>query len=784
MKYENDVELMKRKRLATVEEAILVYLKDYSRYREEADVPLSVSQMGISRSLGIRRSHISTSLDSAKKRDFIEEKKCHVKGETRKRKSYFLTEGGYARAMELEKAFLEQEVSFMMKNGEEFQGEISKLLEKIDESFSLARILTHTYEGVVHLSEISDEDQSHRISKEIPNISLFIGREDELAEINKIISSSRNIMMVTGIGGIGKTALLAQALKTSERSSEVFWFDIGEWSSIRNTSMHLGNFLDRMGDPRLKKYMLAHEDPDMADVHDILVNLNVNIMLAFDDIHNASQKFLTFLKMLASAGLASKNIGLFLLGRSDPGILENKYLQDARCMKMDLTGLSEESSIELLKERGFLQIQARTIAGKSGGHPLYLSLIKDANPGAADDIEKILANDIFNQLGETEKEMLARLSVFREPVNSEAVVLDHNDHDILEDLAGRSLVMKDGGWSTHGLLRNFFYDRQLFGTRLSLHEMASEYYNSKRLVSDRIEETYHLIMADDAETAIFLMRTEGRSWLKQGYQDEIVNLFEMISKTGMLDDVNEFENAFELNMLAGLAHTRMGNWPISKILFSQGLQLASVMGDDLMKAKSLHQLGVILYRRGDLEEALEQFVEAIELVKEQSKLRSEIDNSMGVIYWRLGKSELARASYEEDLAISRDRNDIEGIVRALNNLGILHCEAEDHDRALELYAEAMKLAERDEDHKLISILYSNIADSYKFKGDMSEARRFYERCIQLSEELGFKWQIAEAYRGMAEVIPEERDTYLEKALAIFQGLGAKEDIISVKKMME
>ena len=136
-------------------------------------------------------------------------------------------------------------------------------------------------------------------------------------------------------------------------------------------------------------------------------------------------------------------------------LLDNKYLHGTRFTKLNLTGLSERSSIELLKTRGFLESQARVIAGNSGGHPLYLSLIKDANPDASNDIEKILANDIFNQLREDEKEILTRLSVFREPVNSDAVVLDHNDFDILEDLAGRSLVLETGGWSTHGLLRNY-----------------------------------------------------------------------------------------------------------------------------------------------------------------------------------------------------------------------------------------------------------------------------------------------------------------------------------------
>ncbi|MCK5038767.1 MAG: tetratricopeptide repeat protein, partial [Thermoplasmata archaeon] len=141
-------------------------------------------------------------------------------------------------------------------------------------------------------------------------------------------------------------------------------------------------------------------------------------------------------------------------------------------------------------------------------------------------------------------------------------------------------------------------------------------------------------------------------------------------------------------------------------------------------------------------------------------------------------------AYNEDLSISRQNNNHEGIVRALNNLGIIMSQQGDYDDALQYYAEGIELAERMNDHKLVCILYSNIADSYKLKGSSTEAQRFYERCIELSGDLGFKWQIAESYRGLADIVPNKREHYLKQALTMFERLGASEDARSVRAMIE
>ncbi len=56
-------------------------------------------------------------------------------------------------------------------------------------------------------------------------IAHFVGRESELSMLVEALRSGRSTM-VTGVGGIGKTELLVQALNAAETARPVFWIDV------------------------------------------------------------------------------------------------------------------------------------------------------------------------------------------------------------------------------------------------------------------------------------------------------------------------------------------------------------------------------------------------------------------------------------------------------------------------------------------------------------------------------------------------------------------------------
>ena len=154
-----------------MEEAILLHLLDYSRYEPEDTVPMELAQAGISRSLGVRRSHVSISLDAAKTKNAVEEHLARVKGERRRRKCYFLTDSGKELARTLEENINFTIISAKLPDGTDFEGEFSELMEKIH-GFCLPRIALLATDGIVKLPLAKSHGMA--MTSQVPEIENFV----------------------------------------------------------------------------------------------------------------------------------------------------------------------------------------------------------------------------------------------------------------------------------------------------------------------------------------------------------------------------------------------------------------------------------------------------------------------------------------------------------------------------------------------------------------------------------------------------------------------------------
>ena len=80
---------------------------------------------------------------------------------------------------------------------------------------------------------VKREDFSVAFSlSDVPEIEQFVAREEELAEIH----SSRRTVVLHGLGGVGKTQLaIAYAKRHKDNYSAVFWFNIKDEDSLRQS---------------------------------------------------------------------------------------------------------------------------------------------------------------------------------------------------------------------------------------------------------------------------------------------------------------------------------------------------------------------------------------------------------------------------------------------------------------------------------------------------------------------------------------------------------------------
>jgi DNA-binding MarR family transcriptional regulator len=126
----------------TVKEKILIHLFGFSKFRDDFEVPQKVTQDGMAKVIGVRRSHIASALKDLKTSEFVEERKARVEGNDRRKNAYFLTPQGEIESLKIKEAVLEKQVLVTLEDGTSKEVKISEIGEHIEKKMGLMEILS------------------------------------------------------------------------------------------------------------------------------------------------------------------------------------------------------------------------------------------------------------------------------------------------------------------------------------------------------------------------------------------------------------------------------------------------------------------------------------------------------------------------------------------------------------------------------------------------------------------------------------------------------------------
>jgi predicted ATPase/class 3 adenylate cyclase len=148
-----------------------------------------------------------------------------------------------------------------------------------------------------------------------------------------------------------------------------------------------------------------------------------------------------------------------------------------------------------------------------------------------------------------------------------------------------------------------------------------------------------------------------------------------------------------------------------------------------------------------------------------------------------GQSDFAagRSYYEESLVLWREAGDDRGVARLLNGLGMLAAGQGDHAAARTLYAEALCIRRRLGDEWGVANSLHNLGRVVFRQGDYATANTMLKESLSIWRELGDKQNIAMALVNMGFIACSQDDypsakAYVAESLAIRQELGDKRGI--------
>jgi tetratricopeptide (TPR) repeat protein len=505
------------------------------------------------------------------------------------------------------------------------------------------------------------------------------------------------------------------------------------------------------------------------------------LIVFLDDVHKAPEDLAALLTQLLRM-LGGTRAKLVIAGRRIPAFYSRREVRlESLVVEIEFGGLDEASALRLLQDRGVPAERRAELVAATKGHPLFLELVAASGGPGMTDVRSYLREEVASKLDAREQDIVASLAVHRHPVAVEAVAPEVSDVGRLEALAERSLVRIGGGTADmHDLLREFFYSRLTTPQRLRLHALAASHYEALADPEARVEMLYHLIQAGRTKDAATLLGGIGRSLAAKGLQDDVLKLLASF-------DLRALEPAgrVPLLLLRGEIQSVRGEWPRARESFDEARSLAEDLGDRRGEARGVLELGVIEYRQGDFDVARISFERALGIVGDADQsIVARILNALGILEWQAGNLDAAADLYRRSREAYEAVGDAAGIAGALNNLGILRWQRDDVDGALADYADALRLSEELGDHRTVAILYNNIGEAYRRKGDAANAARFYERSLVLSEKLGFLWQMGEVHRNLGRLRTDARGLeHLRRALAIFEGLGARRDRDEVQRLL-
>ncbi len=598
-------------------------------------------------------------------------------------------------------------------------------------------------------------------------LSSFVGREKEMAEIKALLASTA-LLTVTGAGGCGKTRLALQvAADILDDYADGVWFV--ELAALTDPGLVLQTIASALG---------VREEPGRSLLMTLIDFTRPKVLLLVLDncehlLPACAQLTETLLR--ACPGLRVLATSRETLGVDGELVYRVPSLSVPDPKRIPSAGdLTQSEAVRLFAERaahsrqGFVITKdnwraVAEVCRRLDGLPLAIELAAArVNALSVEQIESRLKDRFqlltggsrarlprqqtlravldwsYHLLSNNEQTMFCRLSIFAgswtldtaEAACATAGIEPFEILDLVTQLVLKSLVLVE----QHGTETRYRFLETVRQYGLEKLQGSGELDPMRRRHRD-----VFLAMAERAKPE--LRGTHQRMWLDR------------------LDAEHD-------NLRAALEWCRQSGEA------DEGLRLAAA----LVRFWSI---------RGYFEEGRDRLAGGLSLVAETGPTvgRAEALDGAGLLAWRQGDHSAARGLYEESLSTWRALGDKSGIAQTLNHLGGIARQQGDYPAAIGLYRESLAARQESEDKLGIAYALNNLGLVARERGDYAQARALHEETLALEMALGDGLGTALALNNLGLVAAYQRNyemarSYYEKSLDVCRDLRDKGGIIS------
>lgn len=624
-------------------------------------------------------------------------------------------------------------------------------------------------------------------------ISTFVGRENELADVQSSLAAAR-LLTLSGPAGIGKTRLAIQVARdAAEHYPDGAWFvDLAPLSDPDLVPQAVAQTLG---------VREASDAPMTATLRQFLESRHLLLVLDNCEHLTAACARLAELLLSACAGLKILGTSRQALGITGEVVWRVPSLSlPEGSGQWPLTTLLHSEAVRLFVDRatavapGFRLSEQNTalvasVCRRLDGIPLAIELAAARMRSMS--VEQLLVrlHDLFDLLSSGSRTALPRQQTLRAAMDWSYDLLSEPERALL-----RRLSIFPGGFTLDSLeavcggdvldLLGLLIDKSLVLVdtatgRYRLLETIRQYARERLTASAECEATrarhgaWCLALAEEGEAE--LHGPDQALWLER-LDSEMANF------RAALEEAPGRRDGDSLQLAAALwpfwyrrGHVKEGLMWLQRMLAVD----ASTGSASSARARALHGAAILCHEQCEYETARRYEEESMVIWRhlgDPKALASSLDQ-LGHIVNAQNDYPRATALFEESLALRREIGDTEGMGASLNALGYMALFFRDFDRAAELCGESLRLRREIGDHGGTAYSLEFLAQAAIEQGENDDAAALLDECLVVRRQLGDERGIAATLLNLARVARERRDwdratAACEESRSIWERIGS------------
>lgn len=615
-----------------------------------------------------------------------------------------------------------------------------------------------------------------------PDIADFTGRGTETEYLRDLLSGRHapgpgapGIATISGLGGVGKTALAVHAAHqlTGRFSHGQLFADLRGGGPVPAAPGEvLGDFLRALG---VSDAALPADQDNRAALFRGLTSER-RILIVLDNAVSAAQ-----VRPLLPA---SATCGVIVTARRRLTDLAGSIAIEADVMPAaeataflaalsgDRTTDADTQLAALARACGYLPLALRIAGARLAARPAWT--IRDLTSRLAGSVrllDELTAGDLgIRAAFDLSYQLL-------EPAQARAFrLLSVADLDDIPDFAAAALLGCELAEATS--LAESLVDINLLNTpqpsRYAYHDLVRVF---AREIAETSEQQADLDGARRrllSEYRRLAERPPTASWL----ETECRNIIAQIVQAASASDADGAECAAILaaaqRQLRASGH--LAGWRRASAAVLDSAIRRDDRGSELTAQQNLAQLAIL---SGDIGDAAERLSRALALARYTADRSAEgyVLNRIGLLEFVSSDIAAALASHRASLRIFEELHDHAGICTALVNIGKTLVENQQAEPALEALRRSLDIASTIPDRKFMTFSLHHMARAHALLGDLRQAMALHRECLQATRESGDRegeaYALAEIGRvSMAAGEADQALASLNSAIDLFGRLGA------------